>query len=226
MKKIFLFAGFLVVLAAGGHLSQECDRAIKKVPTTKKIIALTFDDGPHPKTTPALLALLEAQKVRATFFFLGENAEKHPDLVAAAAAGHEIANHGYSHRYPNRRTREDFFADLARAETVIAKAAPAPVLFRPPGGGYNDRLVLELARRGYTTILWSIDPRDWERRDAGAIAAYVVGRAGPGAIVLLHEGDAAPATPAAVNQIIDRLRDQGYEFVTVGELLQNYEIRP
>lgn len=222
---LFFAVGALVAIMAGGHLLQDHEQAVKKVPTTHKVIALTFDDGPHEGTTPALLSVLAAKDVRATFFIVGENAVRWPKLLAAVAArGNEVANHSYDHRIATRISRDDFFADLAKAEAVIMTAAPKPVYFRPPGGGYNDRLVWELRQRGYTTILWSVDPRDWERSSAERTAGYVVKHAFPGAIILLHEGNGAIQTPAAVAVIIDRLREQGYSFVTVSELMQYYEV--
>ncbi len=219
---ILLAIGVLVVLLAGGHTLHDHVRAVKSVPTGQKIIALTFDDGPDSQTTPALLAVLAAKNARATFFLLGENAAKHPDLTAVvAAAGHEIGSHGYRHLFPNKLPREELFADIARAEETIAAATGTrPVLYRPPGGGYNDPLVGELAMRGYITVLWSIDPRDWKRRNAAQIAATIVRRTSPGAIVLLHEGQCAVNTPAAVALVIDRLAAEGYSFVTVSELLR------
>jgi peptidoglycan/xylan/chitin deacetylase (PgdA/CDA1 family) len=224
---IYLAVGALAALVAVSHALQDHSRAVKTVPTSRKIIALTFDDGPHPQTTSPLLTVLEAKKARATFFLLGENAARYPGLVAAvAAAGQEIASHGYRHEFPNRQPREELFADLARLETLLAAVGVRPTLFRPPGGGYNDLLVADLAARGYATILWSVDPRDWERRSAASITAAVVRGAAPGGIVLLHEGDCAANTPAAVAAIIDRLRAEGYEFVTVSELLQYNENQP
>ncbi len=223
---IYLAAGVLVALLAVGHILQDHSRAVKKVPTNRKIIALTFDDGPHPRTTQALLAVLSAKNVRATFFLLGENAAKFPDLLAdIAAAGQEIASHGYRHQFPNKQPRAELYADLARFETVVAAVGAHPALFRPPGGGYNDLLVADLAARGYTTILWSIDPRDWDRRSSAQITNVIIHQAAPGDIILLHEGECAVNTPAAVAAVIDRLRGEGYEFVPVGELLQYYEIR-
>ncbi len=224
---IFLAFGVLVAVLTASHALQDYSRAIRKVPTSHKIIALTFDDGPHPFTTQALLAVLSAKNARATFFLLGENAAKYPGLVKEiAAGGQEIASHGYRHKFPNKQPREELFADLARFEAAVAAVGARPTIFRPPGGGYNDLLVSDLAARGYTTVLWSIDPHDWARRSAAQIAAAVVRKAAPGGIVLLHEGECAINTPAAVAAVIDRLHGEGYEFVTVGELLQYYEVRP
>lgn len=223
---ILLAVGALTVLLAGGHALQDHSRAVKSVPAGQKLVALTFDDGPDRRTTPVLLATLAAKNVKATFFFLGENAAKNPGLAAAVAEeGHEIASHGFRHRHPNRLPRQEFLADLAQAEQAITAAAGTrPVLYRPPGGGYNDRLVDELSRQGYTTVLWSIDPRDWEGRSAARTADIVVRRVVPGAIVVLHEGNGAVNTPAAVAQIIDRLAAEGYAFVTVSDLLRCNEV--
>ncbi len=223
---IFLAAGALAVLLAGGHVLQDHSPAVKNVPTGRKVVALTFDDGPHPRTTPALLRILAAKNAPATFFLLGENVVRYPNLAGAiAAAGQELASHGYSHRFPNKLPPPEMLADLERAEAAIAAVGERPTLYRPPGGGYNDTMVEALARRGYTTVLWSVDPRDWEGRGAAQTAVHVVSRAAPGAIVLLHEGECAANTPEAVGMIVDRLRAEGYEFVTVGELLRDREER-
>lgn len=223
---LFFAIGALAAMVASGHLLQDHEKALKKVPTSHKVIALTFDDGPHRDTTPALLAVLAAKDVRATFFVVGENIVRFPNLLnSVVAGGHEIANHTYDHRIANRISRDELFADLAKTEAAISAVAPKPTLFRPPGGGYNDQLVLDLKKHGYTTVLWSVDPRDWERSSAERTAGFVVKHAFPGAIVLLHEGLGAIHTPEAVGVIIDRLREQGYRFVTVSELMQYYEIR-
>lgn len=234
LRRFFLAGGVALIfvsalLAAGiaeGLIVLGPEKAIKKIPTNHKIIALTFDDGPHPSTTGELLAVLDRNQVKATFFVLGANAQKYPQLLAAiAACGHELASHSYTHRIPSRLPPQELLSEVKAAESVIMSVAPRPELFRPPGGGYNDAIVGLLRENGYTTVLWSIDPRDWERRSAAQTAGFVTAKAEPGAIVLLHEGECAANTPAAVETIISRLKEQGYEFVTVGELLQYYEIR-
>ncbi|MBP2652077.1 MAG: polysaccharide deacetylase [Firmicutes bacterium] len=221
----FAVCGIMLVAVAGGNYTHS-EQVIKKVPTTHKVIALTFDDGPHPKITPTLLAVLKEKEVKATFFVLGMNAEKFPlALKSIVDAGEEVANHGYSHRYSQQINDVDFLQEVISAEEVISKIAPKPSLYRPPGGGYSDRRVMDLKQRGYTTVLWTVDTRDWEGRSSQEIIDTVVKNVKPGDIVLMHEGDFAKATPAAVGTIIDKLRDKGYSFVTVSELLQYYEIR-
>ncbi|VBB05325.1 polysaccharide deacetylase [Lucifera butyrica] len=200
------------------------DKPISRVPTTQKVVALTVDDGPHYKTTPVLLQILRKKKVHVTFFVLGSNAALHPEILAQAVAdGHEIANHAYSHVILTKMSRNQYEEEMDKAEKAIVAVAPKPRLFRPPGGAYNDG-ILEAARaRGYTTVLWSIDPRDWRRPSVDAVVKTVMDQVKPGSIILLHDGQYPLPTPQAVSIIIDRLREQGYTLVTVSELLSHYE---
>lgn len=224
------FAGVFGVMLSAAVLAQgvltDNSKVIKKVPTTHKIVALTIDDGPHYKTTPQMLAVLREKKVKLTLFILGQNAAANPELLAAAVAdGHEIATHAYSHNSLVKMSKEEIGEELDKAERVITVAAPKPVLFRPPGGAYNDNVLAEVQKRGYTTILWSIDPGDWRRPSVTQVVDGVMNHIEPGSIVLLHEGQYPLPTPEAIGIIIDKLREQGYEIVTVSELLQYYEVR-
>lgn len=213
------------VLAQG--MLAEKGKVIKKVPTTHKVVALTVDDGPHYKTTPQMLAVLREKNVKLTLFILGENAASHPELLAQAVAdGHEIANHAYSHNSLAKMSKAEVGEELDKAEKAIMVAAPKPTLFRPPGGAYNDNVIAESQKRGYTTILWSIDTGDWRRPSVQHVVDSVMNNVEPGSIVLLHEGQYPLPTPEAIGIIIDKLRAQGYSIVTVSELLQYYEVRP
>lgn len=192
-----------------------------------KVVALTVDDGPHYKTTPQMLAVLREKNVRLTLFILGENAASHPEILAQAVAdGHEIASHAYSHNSLAKMSRMEVGEELDKAEKAITVVAPKPTLFRPPGGAYNDTVTAEAARRGYTSILWSIDPGDWRRPSVEQVVNGVMNKIEPGSIVLLHDGQYPLPTPEAIGIIIDRLRSQGYSIVTVSELLQYYEVGP
>lgn len=215
---------FAILFAGEGYFSDS--GIVRKVPTTHKVVALTFDDGPHADSTPKLLSVLRQKEVKATMFVLGENVEKHPELLQQMVAdGHEIGSHAYSHVFISKISPEERAEQLAKAERVITIAAPKPVLFRPPGGGYSDEIVKEISQRGYRTILWSVDPRDWSRPGVNRIVNTVLAQVKPGSIVLLHDGQYDLQTAAAVSIIIDRLRADGYSLVTVGELLQYYEER-
>ena len=202
-------------------------KVIKKVPTTHKVVALTVDDGPHAKTTPQMLAVLREKNVKVTLFILGKNAESHPEVLAQAVAdGHEIATHAYSHKFLSKMSIEEAGEELDKAEKIIMAVAPKPTLFRPPGGGYSDDVTAEAEKRGYTTILWSVDSSDWRQISVKQVVDNVINSVEPGSIVLLHEGQFPLPTPAAIGIIIDKLRAQGYSIVTVSELLQYFEIRP
>lgn len=228
-RKLFgvVFGMILVGAIVTQGLLTDNSKVIKKVPTTHKVVALTIDDGPHYKTTPQMLAVLREKNVKLTLFILGENAVRHPELLAQAVAdGHEIANHGYSHNSLAKMNKTQVSEELDKGEKAITAVAPKPTLFRPPGGAYNDIVTAEAGRHGYTTILWSIDPGDWRRPSVEQVVNNVMSKIEPGSIVLLHEGQYPLPTPAAISIIIDRLREQGYSIVTVSELLQYYEVQP
>lgn len=201
---------------------------VKYVHTPHKVVALTFDDGPHEKTTAQILAVLKQKKIHATFFTLGENANQHPDFIQQELmAGHEIGNHGYTHAYLNQNSKNTIEKEINHTEEEILKAEKAvssdvnkPVLFRPPGGLYNKKLLETALSLGYTTVLWTIDTRDWDHMSTQKIVSSVLNNVKPGSIILLHDGLFPLATPEAVQYIIDNLQQQGYEFVTVSELLQ------
>jgi len=154
--------------------------------------ALTFDDGPHAQGTPAVLDVLAAAGVRATFFLVGEQVERAPALAAEiAAAGHEIALHGHRHRLLLRRTPQGLADDLDRAvEAIGAASGRTPVCYRPPYGVFSAAGLVLARRRGWLPLLWSKWGRDW---DANATPAGIAARATAGLargdVVLLHDAD-------------------------------------
>ena len=173
-----------------------------------KNVALTFDDGPYPPYTDELLKILEQRQVKATFFMVAENAEKHPELVAKIAAqGHEIALHALKHRD---------FLKLSLAEQQK--------------DGFRDWAVIDtLQKNGLTAVNWSVIPRDWTNPGVSVIVDRIMEQLHPGAIILLHDGDSPKyvasreETIQAVSVIIDKLCAEGYNFVTVNELMQKGE---
>ncbi|MEV5830058.1 polysaccharide deacetylase family protein [Spirillospora sp. NPDC052242] len=182
-----------------------------------KCVALTFDDGPVPGTAE-LLDMLEARGVRATFFLVGEKAAEHPELVRREhLAGHELGNHSYTHADLGAASKERVLSELRRTQDVIRDATGfTPVLLRPPYGSMSKTLTREARKMGLSQVLWSVDPQDWSERDTGSVEERVVEGTRPGAVVLMH--DIHGSTVDAVPEIIDRLRDDGYVFVTVSEL--------
>jgi peptidoglycan/xylan/chitin deacetylase (PgdA/CDA1 family) len=184
--------------------------------------ALTFDDGPHARGTPAVLEILAAERVRATFFLVGEQLRRNPALGRElVAAGHEIGLHCDRHRNLLRLTPRQVRADVARAQATIEDlTGRAPVLYRPPYGVPNAAALWLARRRGWRTLLWSHWGRDWEARATPeSIAALVTGGAGDGAVLLLHDADdySAPGswrrTAAALPRVLDTLAARGLEAV-------------
>jgi len=181
---------------------------------------LTFDDGPHPEGTPAVLEVLARHGVRATFFLVGERVRHAPALVGELlAAGHELGLHCDRHRNLLRLTPGQVAEDLARAEDAIAAAAGRTVtLYRPPYGVLNAAALVLARRRGWRTLLWRRWGQDWQ---AGAtpegIAARVSRAASPGDVLLLHDGDdySAPGswrrTAAALPLVLEQLARDGLE---------------
>jgi peptidoglycan/xylan/chitin deacetylase (PgdA/CDA1 family) len=181
-------------------------------------VALTFDDGPHPQGTPAVLAELDRRGARATFFLVGEQVARDPGLAReVAAAGHEIALHGYRHALLLRRRVAELAADLDRAAAAIADATgAAPRLYRPPYGVFSSGALAHVRARGWRPLLWSRWGRDWERRaTASSIARRATGGLAPGDVVLLHDSDAYSssgswrATAAALPSVIGAIAALG-----------------
>ncbi|WCN36532.1 polysaccharide deacetylase family protein [Aneurinibacillus uraniidurans] len=195
------------------------------VSTTKKYIALTFDDGPHPLYTKQIMAALEKHHAHATFFVVGQRVERHPDLVQQMKKqGHEIANHTYNHPSPSRIKGAELENEIRRTDTVIEQTiGQKPILFRPPGGQYSEKVVKAAkAAGGHRIIMWSWtqDTKDWANPRAAKIAEHVCRNARPGNIVLMHDfGRDRTQTVQAVETILDRLEKEGFQFVTVSQLL-------
>ena len=180
-------------------------------------VALTFDDGPHPQGTPAVLELLRAAAVPATFFLVGEQVERQRSLAAEVAAeGHGIAIHCRRHRNLLRLTRAQIRDDLDRAEEAIhAATGQAPLLHRPPYGIYSWQALSLVRRRGWQPLLWSRWGRDWSARATPETIAHMVTRdASRGDVLLLHDSDAYSAegswrqTVRALPRVLDELARQ------------------
>ncbi|MFI5246340.1 MAG: polysaccharide deacetylase family protein, partial [Gemmatimonadales bacterium] len=189
-------------------------------------VALTFDDGPS-MDTPAVLAALEREGIRATFFILGRHAEQHPQLVRSIAlAGHEIGNHTWSHRVLALARPGQLAAEIDRTQQLLARLClRAPRLFRAPRGYQGPLVRAALRRRGLALIGWTRGAWDSERRAATDIAALAAAKPRDGDILLLHDGAGTPGeqrrdrTAEAIPLIVREYRRRGFRFVTVPELL-------
>lgn len=186
------------------------------------LVALTFDDGPWPHQTEAILAILGERSVPATFFMLGSRVDRMPDVArAVVGAGHVVGNHTYWHARLDTTTRVTAEWEIRATNQAIARATGAsPRWFRTPCGNLGGNAEQYIADSGMVSALWTVDPQDWRKgRTAGEVAASVIASVRPGGIVVLHDGGGdRSATIAALPVIIDRLRAAGYEFVTLDEL--------
>lgn len=185
-------------------------------PSAEKVIALTFDDGPHPDYTMQLLDLLDKYGVKATFFVVGYNLDYHPETAREIVRrGHSIAIHSTEHKNLMKMTDKQVLADInGMAEKIYDVCGVVPSLVRPMGGAVNQHIADLIAR---PVIIWDVDPQDWKYRNAEKVSDYVLKHAQSGDIVLSH--DIYQSTVDAYKTIIPKLVERGYRFATVEELI-------
>ena len=191
---------------------------------TDKVFALTFDDGPWPQYTREVLAILERENVKATFFMVGQEVSRRPEIAREVRdAGHAIGNHSWDH--PSRP--RDPKMQVEHTDSALEKAVGfRPTLFRPPYGIMASMAKISQAE-GDAVVLWSADSGDWHKPSANIIAQRIISQARPGGISLMHDGGGSRAhSVAALPIIIDTLRERGYRFVTVPELLRLRYVAP
>ena len=179
-------------------------------------IAITFDDGPHPYYTEQLLDGLKERGAKASFFVMGKQAEEYPELVLRMyEEGHLVGNHTYSHVQLGENNREAFKAELIKTNELLSGiTGEEPQYVRPPYGSWDKSFETELMM---IPVLWTIDPMDWCSSDVNGIVSKVTKKAQENAVILMH--DEYKSTVTAALEIVDILQKQGYEFVTVDEIL-------
>ena len=186
-------------------------------------IALTFDDGPHPKITPKILDLLSKYGIKATFFVIGVNIDNYPEpLGRIVSEGHEIGNHTNSHTILKSVDKMKIFEEIKHCEDKILKATGVhPKVLRPPCGMYDEELVDIANLKDYKIILWNIDTHDWAHMSKSKIINSVYKEVKGGDIILFHDYISGENhTIEALEVLIPMLLQNGYEFVTVSQLLQ------
>ncbi|HET6705821.1 polysaccharide deacetylase family protein [Amycolatopsis sp.] len=224
-------ASVLVVVIAGAYtLLQVADSRtfqffgtlVSRVETGEKLVALTFDDGPDPAGTKAVLDTLKSRQVPATFFLIGRDIAAHPDLAQdIAAAGHELGNHSFSHDRMIGVT-PSWVADEIEATDALIRTAgySGDIVFRPPNGKKLFALPYYLAEHNRTTVTWDVEPDSAGTPDAATIEKTTVEQVRPGSIILLHPMyPAREQTRQAIGPIVDQLKQRGFRFVTVAQLL-------
>ena len=204
------------------QLHQWFPTALWKGRTDSREIALTFDDGPHPESTPALLELLERLQIRATFFHIGKRAEQYPELVRLVAQqGHQIGLHGYEHQSFLLKSAEVLIQELTLAQTVVAQATGRPPAdhrsVRPPFGHFTANTLRDLIQGGFEPVMWTLVPFHWLQTKQATLK-QVAAEIASGTILVLHENLPGPKPQELAAEILPPLLAAGYRFVTVDEL--------
>lgn len=195
-----------------------------EVPASKKVVALTFDDGPDPVYTPKVLDILKKNHAKATFFLIGKHMEEYPEIVTREVReGHELGNHTYSHVVLLRKSKSEFQEEINKTEQLINEFQRPPKIniLRPPRGRINNRTVFLSHKLHFEIVLWHQDPGDWAQPGVSRIIRRVLSGIHKGDIILLHDaGGNQKQTVAALKVIIPLLKKRGYRFVTLYELLK------
>lgn len=198
------------------YITVDNGEEIMTEPPFEKMVALTFDDGPHELCTPKLLDGLKSRGVHATFFLMGENIAGNEDLVLRMKEeGHLIGNHSYRHIQLTKAGEDAVCESIEKTETIISDiTGDRPQYLRPPYGDWNEELECRL---DLTTVFWTVDSLDWQLQNTSKIVSRVLKRTGNSDIILMH--DIFPTSVESALQIVDALQAQGYTFVTVDELM-------
>lgn len=188
--------------------------------TSLPYIAITFDDGPHPENTPRLLDMLRERNIKATFYVIGRSVDMYPQIVRRMVAeGHEIGNHTWTHRNLTSLSNSSIRTEMDRTRDVIISACGVtPRTMRPPYGALRESQRAWIFKEyGYPTIMWSVDPKDWQRPGVSVVTSRILDNTRNGSIVLVH--DLHKPTVDAMPETLDGLLRRGFQFVTVSQML-------
>jgi peptidoglycan/xylan/chitin deacetylase (PgdA/CDA1 family) len=202
---------------------------VYRVNTAAKVVALTYDDGPNPQYTYPILQVLARHHAKATFYAVGKNIEIYTDTVKSImAAGHELGNHSYEHKYMAFRSWRYITNEVDKTDRLLQDlGVTGEIDFRPPWGRRFLLLPLYVHQKHKRLVIWDIDSSDWdEEYTAEGVADKVIGLVKPGSIILMHDGGGDHTrTIAATDLILTQLEQQGYQFVTVADLFNKYADR-
>ncbi|MFZ5814497.1 MAG: polysaccharide deacetylase family sporulation protein PdaB [Bacillota bacterium] len=201
-------------------------RPIYSAKTEEKVVALTFDISWGHKMAPKVLDVLKQENVKATFFLSGPWAKNHVELVKRIQAdGHQIESHGQEHVDLNTLGRERAARNIAAAHSILQElTGRGPTYIRPPNGAFNKESVQAAKDLGYATVIWSVDSLDWKNPGVNVIVNRTVKLAHPGAIILMHASDSCKQTDQALPTVLRTLRQQGYRFVLLDELIRTHGV--
>ena len=222
--KAILLVILVILSLVFSSFSQENKTVYSSNSNGQNRIALTFDDGPHPKITPKIIDILDKHNVKATFFVIGVNIDYYPEpLVKAVESGHEIGIHTNSHSILKSVNREMIANEINLCkEKIFNITGETAYLLRPPCGLYDNELIKFAEENGNKIILWNIDTHDWSHNSSKSITNLITSNAKGGDIILFHDYISGENhTAEALNNVIPILKKMGYEFVTVSQLLSN-----
>jgi len=238
LKQILIIVTAILLAAGIGYAERDniaafsginqAPQAIYKVDTKEKKIALTFDiSWGETRTVPILEILKEKNVTKSTIFLSSPWSQRHPDIVKRIKEdGFEIGSHGHKHDNYSKYTDEEIRSQIGKADTIITEmTGKKPGLIRMPNGDFDKRVLQIASDMGYSVIQWDTDSKDWTNPGTEAIIHNVLSKAHPGDIILMHASDSCKETHLALPVIIDKLRQQGYEFVTVSELIAGTDVK-
>ena len=207
----------------GRKFYEEEGKIMWDIKTKEKVVALTFDDGPHKKYTAEILDLLKQYDAKGTFFIVGEQAEKYPEIVLRMyEENHELANHTYTH--PHSKNVSMIMKEIKQTnDTIYSITGYTPTLFRPVEGLYTDAMIEEVVKGGFKVVMWSWhqDTEDWRNPGVNKIVNTVLKGTKEGDVILFHDGGGNRIqTVKALEKILPELKEQGYQFVTINDLIK------
>lgn len=223
-----IFLGLKVLNKFSMHLNfQSFGELINHVNTKDKVVALTYDDGPNPPYTNQLLEILDRYQIKATFFVVGKRVEQHPDAVRLILSkGHEIGNHSYSHTALISEKPGFIWSEIQKTDELLRQlGVKDEIHFRAPYGRKLIVLPYLLAKLHKKNILWTIDSKDYEASSSEMIETSVLEQVRPGSIILMHDGGGERSrTVEATERLIENLKQKGYSFQTVSNLISKRSI--
>ena len=224
-RKLLLVLSLIAAVTALSRNRAIPAQSVTQIPVdaAPKLLAFTFDDGPHRGSTDRLLDGLRERNAKGTFFLVGEEIDEARDIVERMREdGHQIGNHTWSHKRLDEISTDEAAQEIGKTDALLKSVAgDAEYWLRPPYGFLRDGAEKSL---GVPVVKWSLDPRDWESRDADKVVQAVMEAVKPGDIVLLH--DIYPTSVEAALRLMDALAADGYQFVTVEELLRQSGVAP
>ena len=214
---IALLASSVIYVNASNKL-----KPIYEVPTDKKIVALTFDISWGNKTPMPVIEILKEHDVKCTFFLSGPWVKRYPEIpLRIKKDGHEIGSHGYRHINYSTLSKQEIKEEIMKAHQNIKEVTGVDAkLIRTPNGDYNNLVIEAIHEINYEAIQWETDSWDWMNPGVNTIVERVAKRVHPGDIILMHASDTCKQTVEALPQVLDNLKKQGYEIVTVSQLLK------